>query len=95
MANRVRKTAGLVLTALGGGMLGLWLWKLIWLLAVLKVTTDAGSVGIIGGADGPTAIVVTRTSGSPEWLWPVLGALALAGGIFLLLKGKNKKEREK
>lgn len=95
MANRVRKAAGIVLTVLGGGMLGLWLWKLIWLLAVLKVPADAGSVGIIGGADGPTAIVVTRTSGSPEWLWPLLSALALAGGIFLLLKGKNKKEREK
>ena len=95
MADRVRKTVGLVLTVLGGGMLGVWLCKLIWLLAILRVPADAGSVGVIGGADGPTAIVVTRTSGSPEWLWPLLGALALAGGIFLLVKGKNKKERKK
>ncbi len=47
--------------------------------------SEASSVGIIGGADGPTAIFVTGTAG-PEWLF--LGMLI---GLNLLALWKRKK----
>ncbi len=34
------------------------------------------SIGIIGGADGPTKIIVTRTS-PPLWIWLVAAAIAV------------------
>lgn len=47
------------------------------------------SIGIIGGADGPTAIFVT---GSPAGLiLALLLAAALAGGVALLFWRKHKK----
>ena len=46
------------------------------------------SVGIIGGADGPTAIFVTT---SPSiWLW-LAGAAAAIIGLVVWLAGKKKK----
>lgn len=34
------------------------------MLFLMDLNVNAGSVGIIGGADGPTAVFVTRTSGA-------------------------------
>ena len=51
---------------------------------------SAQAVGVIGGADGPTAIIVASTGG-----WWQLGLIAalilavLAGGIVLLKKKKH------
>lgn len=56
-----------------------------------KVSDGAGSIGIIGGADGPTAIFVTTTSswGSP-YIWAGgFAVLALAGFITLLIMKKK------
>ena len=41
---------------------------------------EAGSIGIIGGADGPTAILVTKTLAPP-----LLGAIALAAYSYMAL----------
>lgn len=46
------------------------------MLFLLNLNVNASSVGIIGGADGPTAIFVTRTSGS-MYLETVILALVL------------------
>lgn len=53
----------------------------------------AGSVGIIGGADGPTAIFVTTSV--PDWLLLVSSLVLLAIGLFgwwklRKCKGENK-----
>lgn len=49
---------------------------------------NAASIGIIGGADGPTAVFVT----GPVWGWLVLDCLLAAVGIFgyLRLRKCNK-----
>ncbi len=53
-------------------------------------TRDAGSTGIIGGADGPTAIFVSKQSSS--YLFTVIFALlTILGSIYLVVtKYKNK-----
>ncbi|MBQ7082849.1 MAG: LPXTG cell wall anchor domain-containing protein [Oscillospiraceae bacterium] len=48
------------------------------------------SIGVIGGADGPTAIFVT-TSG-PIWPLLLLGAAAVAAVIGLILWRKKRKK---
>ncbi|MCD8197689.1 MAG: sodium ion-translocating decarboxylase subunit beta [Lachnospiraceae bacterium] len=47
------------------------------------------SISIIGGADGPTSIFIAGRV-SPGWMLPVavIGVIALAVGVFLLLKKK-------
>ena len=50
--------------------------------------SEAASIGIIGGADGPTAIFVSSVPGLGSWLLPIgliVGGLA---GFFLL--GRKK-----
>ena len=44
--------------------------------------SDAYSVGIIGGADGPTAIFLT----GPSWVYYGIPALAIVAGVFGYLK---------
>ena len=46
-------------------------------------------VGIIGGADGPTAILVA--SGVPLWLYVALGATVAAAVLVIALLLKNRK----
>ena len=52
---------------------------------------EAASIGIIGGADGPTAIMV---SGSPVWLIAafVVAAVVVGGAAALYLYHKNKND---
>ena len=61
---------------------------LIALTVLLAKPVDAGSVGIIGGADGPTSIFVT----APDWTGLAIGtvifAVLLTAGIVLLRKSK-------
>lgn len=53
--------------------------------------TEAGSIGIIGGADGPT-VIFTTTQLNPRVgrvLWPVVfGGIGVL--LFLLIKRKRK-----
>lgn len=62
---------------------------LIALTVLLAKPVDAGSVGIIGGADGPTSIFVT----APDWTGLAIGtvifAVLLTVGIVLLRKSKR------
>lgn len=49
--------------------------------------SDAYSVGIIGGVDGPTAIFLT----GPSWVYYVIPMLAIAAGVFGYLKLRKHK----
>lgn len=55
--------------------------------SILQETT-AASIGIIGGADGPTAIFVT----APAWASYVLPAVSLVVGIFGYIRLRTKKK---
>jgi Na+-transporting methylmalonyl-CoA/oxaloacetate decarboxylase beta subunit len=54
-------------------------------------TKDASSIGIIGGADGPTAIFVSGHNNS-QWFTAVFALLTILGVIYLL-KTKHSKNR--
>lgn len=56
---------------------------------VLTACTEAASIGIIGGADGPTAVFVT----GPAWTGYLPSAILLAvgaAGYYLCRKEKKK-----
>ena len=50
---------------------------------------EAASIGVIGGADGPTAVFVT----TPGWLHYIAPVLLLMIGIWGLLRLRNRKEK--
>lgn len=53
---------------------------------------DASTVGIIGGADGPTAIFITGKFSSWEvLLLAAVFAAVIAGVVFLVKKHRKKK----
>jgi len=55
---------------------------LVLVSVIIAVSIHRAGIGIIGGADGPTAIFVARTTG----LLPVgIGALLVAGAVILLI----------
>ena len=50
-----------------------------------------GSIGVIGGADGPTAIFIASPPDGWIWLLLLLAAAAAAGiGIWLFLRRRKK-----
>ena len=55
----------------------------------MESITKALSLGIIGGADGPTAIFVT-SSGPEPWLWLVLVSAGIGGFLWLRKRRKNR-----
>lgn len=78
----------LIMAIISGAWLAFYA-GMMWILNLL-VGSEAGSLGIIGGADGPTAIFVT-TSG-PDWDLLCLAALLVIGlvGYWLLKRRKPK-----
>ena len=52
-------------------------------------TTAAASIGVIGGADGPTAVLVSAPSGA-NWLLGGILLLLAAGILFVILRRKKK-----
>ena len=57
---------------------------------ILKVQVVANSVGIIGGADGPTAIMLVGTVGVGNIIIEiVIGVLLIVAGIYGLKKFKK------
>ncbi|MBO4938046.1 MAG: sodium ion-translocating decarboxylase subunit beta [Oscillospiraceae bacterium] len=50
---------------------------------------EAASIGIIGGADGPTAVFVTSSPGGNTWFWLLVMIAGIAG--FLLLRRRDCK----
>ena len=73
---------------------GSWLafYGIIQLLAHGILEGEAASIGIIGGADGPTAVFVTTQTGF-DWDVALMAAVFLLGigGLFILRRCKNKK----
>lgn len=54
----------------------------------------AHSIGIIGGADGPTAVFVTSDSFISPWsclIGIVVGVAAIVGSVIAIRKNKSKK----
>ena len=99
MKNKIWRFLCLGLAVLSGGWLA---WYGAFQILVKKFLKDgastailsqseAASIGIIGGADGPTAIMVATTTG-PDWDLILVGAvfaLSLMGYFFL--RKRNKK----
>lgn len=57
---------------------------------ILKAQTAASSVGIIGGADGPTAIMIVGTIDAGGVIFEiVIGGLLIVAGIWGLRKLKK------
>ena len=50
---------------------------------------NASSIGIIGGADGPTAIFVSHLPLTTILLWGGIAAVVFIGLIMLFLRGKK------
>ena len=67
---------------------GIWVNIMYLLISSEKTisTSEAYSVGVIGGADGPTAIFVT----APLWISYVIPVLCLIVGILGFLKLRKK-----
>ncbi len=63
-----------------GAQLGVFVAFALALLSGLFTPMEAASIGIIGGADGPTAIIVTKTL-APQ----LLGAIAIAAYSYMAL----------
>jgi len=55
----------------------------------MKNLLSAGSIGIIGGSDGPTAIFVTYPD--DWWKYAVTAAIILITFIALIIRKKRKK----
>ena len=66
------------------------------LMLILRISTvlpmNASSVGVIGGADGPTAIFVT--SNVQSWFHYVLAVLMIVVGIVGFVKLRNPESKE-
>ncbi|MBR4853076.1 MAG: hypothetical protein IKV01_05660 [Clostridia bacterium] len=60
---------------------------------ITSLLTRQQSVGIIGGADGPTAILITKSTfgGLPSIAF-FMGACAITAGIVLLIVSAKKKK---
>lgn len=60
-------------------------------LLFLAGCQESSSIGIIGGADGPTAIFVASAP-LPAWIWALaaVGVAAVAIIVVLLIKKRNK-----
>ena len=80
----------------GEAVSGLWLILpriVLWLMGEGAVFSsgEASSIGIIGGADGPTAIFVTRTG--PDWD-TVAAAAMLILSILLYLRLRKESPKQ-
>lgn len=66
-------------------------WLIAHVLHGISFSVPAASVGVIGGADGPTAVWVTAATG-PVWQ-PVLWLVLLTVGIYgcIKLRGNHRK----
>ena len=74
---------------------GLWINLVYWFCVLFMdirsqfVPNEAYSIGVIGGADGPTAIFVT----APVWMHYLLPAAALAVGIWGYLRLRKCRQK--
>ena len=67
---------------------GLAAWLTLWMMRK-EVILEAATIGVIGGADGPTAIFVT----APAWTGNLLPAAAIIIGIWGILRFSRCKKK--
>ena len=70
---------------LGLGIIGLYQ------LGTLKITHDSASIGIIGGADGPTSVFVAYST--PVWYHFMIPMLLVGVGIWGFLRLRKCKQK--
>lgn len=81
------KKALSIISIIAGGLVLLSVVAPVIIGAVLKAQTAASSIGIIGGADGPTAIMVVGVTGVGSIIVEsVVGVLLIIIGIWGLEK---------
>lgn len=79
-----------ILSMIAGGFVLLSVAAPMVIGSLLKVQTVANTIGIIGGADGPTAVVLVGTLGGASIVIEILlGVVLIAGGIWGLKKTKK------
>ena len=84
------KKALSIISIIAGGLFLLSVVAPVIIGAVLKAQTAANSIGIIGGADGPTAIMVVGVTGVGSIIVEsVVGVLLIIIGIWGLRKIKK------
>ena len=84
------KKAFSIISIIAGGLVLLSVVAPVIIGAVLKAQTAASSIGIIGGADGPTAIMVVGVTGVGSiFVESVVGVLLVIIGIWGLRKIKK------
>jgi len=91
MAARVAGIVLLVFSGIAAAFLLVLLWQYILLTIELGdlFGGSAGSIGIIGGADGPTAIFVSHLPLTTILLWGGIAAAALIAVVMLFLRGRK------
>lgn len=95
IAGRVRflRLIATVCVLYGGCQLLRFLWAklLIWILRIQSAASisEAATIGIIGGADGPTAVFVTAPNLVSCW-FPALFLLAGIGLLIIVRKKERK-----
>ena len=73
--------AGAVLSGLwlAAYRLALWLFQMLTGASLILGPSEASNIGIIGGADGPTAIFVTATTSGFDWDLLIVTAMLMIG----------------
>ena len=76
----------------GMKQLGALVFALVCVLGLLGCSSEADSVGIIGGADGPTAILLTYSI--TKWMYVIgfIGIVVVAVLVALFFYCKKKKK---
>lgn len=86
------KKAGII-TLILGGIISFASFSIPLCGTLIALLTRQQSIGIIGGADGPTAILITKSTfgGLPSIAF-FMGACAITAGIVLLIVNAKKKK---
>jgi len=74
--------------ALGAAVLSAAMCLLYLIPRDIALPSDTASIGIIGGADGPTAVFV-NTSPAPWYIMPAVFVVALCAWLFFRYKSKK------
>lgn len=83
------RTIVFIITALAGIISIMELCMLF--IPIIKVLPDASAVGVIGGADGPTAIFVAGSK--LAFVVPVIPFICMVAGVVYLAVTKKKRQQ--
>ena len=95
MKQKLLKIFFLALSVISGGWLAWYGALTLWLKrtgasSAILTQSETKSLGIIGGADGPTAVFVTTTKGF-DWDLILVGTMLAVGLVGLLCMRKKRK----